>query len=405
MLRGGINPIVTVLDCSKAFDKCKFSLLFQRLLDKGLPPVVVRVLVFIYSEQYSWVKWGDAKCLFGISNGTRQGAILSPIFWSVYSDPLLQRLRALGQGAHVAGLFVGAVCYADDVLLIAPSRNAMQRMLFELEIFAEESNVTFSTDPIPEKSKTKCIFMSGNKRNLSKPAPLTLCGRQLPFVRQADHLGNMLTETGDMDHDTEIKNAKFINSAVEIRQTFKAAAPSEQVKSLKIYSSSFYGSNLWDLGGSKAKKVYSSWNTSVKLAWGLPQQTRTYFLQQLLYCGFSSARVDILSRFVTFFHGLLASASYEVQVLSRLFARDRKSVTGKNLALIRELTGLNPWSASLGSIRSALISQEKVEVPPTDIWRLPYLVSLLSQRNHAYFMAAEEELLRLSDLIASLVVN
>ena len=45
MLRGGINPIVTVLDCSKAFDKCKFSHLFRRLLDKGLPAVVVRVLV------------------------------------------------------------------------------------------------------------------------------------------------------------------------------------------------------------------------------------------------------------------------------------------------------------------------------------------------------------------------
>ena len=338
MLRGGINPVVTVLDCSKAFDKCKFSLLFQRLLDKGLPPVVVRVLAFIYMEQYSWVRWGDAKSSqFGIANGTRQGAILSPIFWSVYSDPLLHRLRALGLGAHVAGLFVGAVCYADDVLLIAPSRNAMQRMLFELEKFAEESNIEFSTNPIPEKSKTKCIFVSGNKRNMSKPATLTLCGRQLPFVKQADHLGNMLTEAGDMEHDAEVKNAKFINSAVEIRQTFKAAAPSEQVKSLKVYSSSFYGSNLWDLGGSKARRVFSSWNTAVKLAWGLPQQTRTYFLQQLLCCGFSSARVDILTRFVNFFRGLLASASLEVQVLSRLLIRDRMSVTGKNLALIKEL--------------------------------------------------------------------
>ena len=84
MLRGGINPIVTVLDCSKAFDKCKFSLLFRRLLDKGLPAVVVRVLVFIYMEQYAWVRWGEAKSsIMAISNGTRQGAILSPIFWAV----------------------------------------------------------------------------------------------------------------------------------------------------------------------------------------------------------------------------------------------------------------------------------------------------------------------------------
>ena len=215
----------------------------------------------------------------------------------------------------------------------------------------------------------------------------------------------MLTEAGDMEHDAEIKNAKFINSAVEIRQTFKAAAPSEQVKSLKIYSSSFYGSNLWDLDGSKARRVFSSWNTAVKLAWGLPQQTRTYFLQKLLCCGFSSARVDILTRFVNFFRGLLASASLEVQVLSRLLARDRMSVTGKNLALIKELTGLNPWAASLVRIKEALTLQEQVGVPPTDIWRLPYLVNLWGQWNHAYFMAAEEEQSRLSDLIHSLVVN
>ena len=81
MLRGGINPIVTVLDCSNAFYKCKFFLLFKRLLDKGLPPVVIRELAYIYMEQYGWVKWGDSKSRqMAIYNGTRQGAILSPKF-------------------------------------------------------------------------------------------------------------------------------------------------------------------------------------------------------------------------------------------------------------------------------------------------------------------------------------
>ena len=150
--------------------------MFKRLLDKGLPPVVVRVLAFIYTEQYGWVKWGDANSdTMRISNGTRQGAILSPLFWAVYSDPMLKRLRSLRLGAHVAGLFMGAFCYADDVLLIAPTRNAMQRMLLELESFATESNITFSTDINPNKSKSKCIFVCGSKHNLEKPVPLTLC--------------------------------------------------------------------------------------------------------------------------------------------------------------------------------------------------------------------------------------
>ena len=234
-----------------------------------------------------------------IANGTRQGAILSPIFWAVYADPMLQRLRQLGLGAHVAGLYMGAVCYADDVLLIAPTRNAMQRMLVELEAFAEESNITFSTDPEAQKSKTKCLYVVGNKQNLRKPAPLTLCGRELPYVKQAEHLGNMLTERGDMEHDAVIKRAKFIQSSVEIRTLFNFAAPAELMKALKVHCTSFYGSCLWDLGGDKAKQVYSTWNNTVKLVWGCPQWTRTYFLQQLLCCGHTSAKVDILTRYVS----------------------------------------------------------------------------------------------------------
>ena len=395
-----------MLDCSKAFDKCKFSLLFNRLLDKGLPAVVIRVLAYIYMEQYGWVKWGDSKSSqMTISNGTRQGAILSPIFWAVYADPLLQRLRDLGLGAHVAGLFVGAVCYADDVLLIAPTRSAMQRMLVEMESFAEESNIVFSTNTIPSKSKSKCIHVVGKKRNLVKPAPLMLCGRELPYVAQADHLGNTLTEKGDMEQDASIKRAKFIQSSVEVRETFKWAAPAEVLRATKIHCTSFYGSNLWDLGGDKAMQVYNAWNTTVKMAWCCPQWTRTYLVQQVLSCGQTSAKVAILCRYVKFFHSMRNSACKEVQVLSRLLARDMQSVTGKNLQFISEMSGLNPWTVPIRRLKATLVAAEVVEVPLQDRWRVPYLCSLLSQRGEAHSLAMEEEQKRLTTLIDSLVAN
>ena len=37
--------IVTLLDCTMAFDKCRYDILFQKLLDRKLPPVVLRVLL------------------------------------------------------------------------------------------------------------------------------------------------------------------------------------------------------------------------------------------------------------------------------------------------------------------------------------------------------------------------
>ena len=84
--------------------------------------------------------------------------------------------------------------------------------------------------------------------------------------------------------------------------------------------------------------MYNAWNTTVKLVWGCPQQTRTYFVQRLLSCGFSSARTDLLSRFVNFFQGLRGSASLEVRILVRLLVRDLQSITGKSLYMIKELT-------------------------------------------------------------------
>ena len=340
-----------------------------------------------------------------ISNGTRQGAILSPIFWAIYADPLLQRLRGLGLGIHVAGLYVGAVCYADDVLLIAPTRSAMQRMLYECEEFAKESNIIFSTNPVPAKSKSKCIFVVGKKMNLVKPAPLILCGQELPYVAQADHLGHVLTEKGDMDQDASVKRAKFVQSAVETTEMFGWAAPAEVVKALKIHCTSFYGSNLWDLGGTKAAQVYTSWNTAVKLAWGCPQWTRTFLMQQVLSSGQVSAKVDIMCRFSKFFHSLRMSTSKEVQVLSRLLARDIRSVTGRNIWVIHELTGLNLWTASHHRLRAALCEQEVVEVPLQDEWRIPYLSSLLSQRRVAKNLASEETVDYLTELINNLVRN
>ena len=208
-----------------------------------------------------------------------------------------------------------------------------------------------------------------------------------------------------MEHDAAIKRAKFIRSSVEIREVFKFAAPSEVIKAMKIYSNSFYGSCLWDLAGEKAGQVYNAWNTSVKLAWGCPQQTRTYILQQLLNRGYTSARVDMLTRFAKFFHGLRCSASHEVQVLSRFVARDIQSVTGQNLRLIHEVSQLNPWSASYRKLKERLVDAEQVEVPAQDRWRLPYHCSLLSQRGMAHNMAMDDEEQTLTDLIDSLVIN
>ena len=165
----------------------------------------------MYQQQYAWVKWSQSiSSRFPITNGTRQGSIPSPVLWSVYFD----MFRELGLGCHEGGVYMSVVVYADDVLLMAPTRGAMQAMLKQCENYADRHNIMFRTDPDPKKSKTKCIFVTGSKKKLTRPDSLILNGRELPWVTTATHLGHELHESGTMEYDAMVKRASFISSSV-----------------------------------------------------------------------------------------------------------------------------------------------------------------------------------------------
>ena len=149
------------LDLSKAFDQCLFSALFLKILNHGVPAIVVRGLLSMYSMQKCHVRWTPSKVIsrmFSVSNGTEQGSCLSPCLFAIYMDELLQILRRSGIGCHVLDLFAGAFFYADDLIILAPTRQALQEMLTICEDYATQHNMIFSVNEDPKKSKSKCIF-------------------------------------------------------------------------------------------------------------------------------------------------------------------------------------------------------------------------------------------------------
>ena len=78
---------------------------------------------------------------------------------------------------------------------------------------------------------------------------------------------------------------------------------------------------------------------------------------------------------------------------------------GRNLELVREITGLNPRNDPLFKIKRKLVELDFVEVPAQDKWRVPYLCSLIHARREATHMASDEDVSRLNELIDSLVKN
>ena len=151
-LRHGSEVFMCTMDMTKAFDVTVHSLLFTKMLKAGLSAIFLRLLIFIYTEQFANVRWnGELSSVFTMHNGVRQGAILSALAYCFYCEELFVLLERGRSGCWVNGFFLGLLGYSDDNICLAPSLNALQSMLETCESYASEHNLRFSTDPDPIK--------------------------------------------------------------------------------------------------------------------------------------------------------------------------------------------------------------------------------------------------------------
>ena len=105
-----IQTLKSKLQFVKSFDRVNHKTLFSILEKRNLPPTLLRFIWSWYKEQSCTVKWNSCSSLpFGVSNGVRQGGVLSPILFTVYLDELLQHLAQLDTGCHLGHHFVGSV--------------------------------------------------------------------------------------------------------------------------------------------------------------------------------------------------------------------------------------------------------------------------------------------------------
>ena len=307
----------------------------------------------------------------------------------MYLDDLLQKLRNSHLGCHIGGYWYGGCGYADDIILMAPNREVLQRMVDVCQSYAVEHNLIFSTDPVPALSKTKCILFCGRQGRVRYPDPVQLGGKDLPWVESAVHLGHTLHQLVSMEKDCTRARAKYIDKTVQLRQGLSFARPDQVLKAAQIYCTDGYGSMIWNLESAACEQLFKSWNTMVKLIHGVPRSTYTYLVEGHLAAGHTSLRNQILSRYPGFFRKLLDSPSKEVRVLARMVSGDPRSSTFSNLRYLEKLTGLSrPQFCSSAKIRAALPIKE---VPEHEVWRLGLLDYLLKLKREKYLVVEDSK--------------
>ena len=196
-------------------------------------------------QLFRFVRWNNAHSYrFPISNGCRQSAISSPLFFNLYVNILILQLESSGIGCKIGTKYCGIFVYCDDIFLLSASRLGLQAMITKCEKWAISHNMVFSTNEDVKKSKTKCIIFSKKKSDRLNISKLILNDVPLPFVENCKHLGMNISCDNSFDVDCDMKRGKFIGKVHSLNQELYFASPDIMFKLLNVYCTSFYGSSL-----------------------------------------------------------------------------------------------------------------------------------------------------------------
>ena len=152
---------VAFIDIKSAFDKVCFWKLFTKLIDRQVPRSIIQILVFNYVNQAMCVNWGTYFSRhFYMTNGIKQGSILSPYLFSLFLEDLNLSVSKTKAGCCIGSSTQNNLAWADDLVVMSPSAHGLNELLAVCDDYAKEHLVTYNT------KKTKCMYIKAKECNI-----------------------------------------------------------------------------------------------------------------------------------------------------------------------------------------------------------------------------------------------
>ena len=245
-----------MLDSAKAFDKVNHYHLFDKLLQRKMPKLIVRLLLVWYRTQTFMVKWENVLSKpFSVRNGVRQGGVLSPSLFNVFIEDLSLSLCSQKFGCFMNGTCFNHLNYADDAVLLAPSPGALQKLLDICDQFACDNDMLYNV------KKSFCLaFVPKVYGKLHLPS-VCLGTKSLQWVMEHKYLGAVISN--DLSDDRDINRqiqAVYARGNVLVRN-FSKCNNAVKIELFRSYCCNMYGSHLWNNYSQQAyRRIHVAYN-------------------------------------------------------------------------------------------------------------------------------------------------
>ena len=114
---------------------------------------------------------GEKSKDFKLTHGVRQGSILSPYLYNIYTEKLLLNINNMNIGTKIGHTHTAITAYADDIILMSATVSGLQSMVNECVKYGKENLIKFNplkTEFIVSgkpKFKNICLYIEENKIN------------------------------------------------------------------------------------------------------------------------------------------------------------------------------------------------------------------------------------------------
>ena len=135
------NIYFCFIDYTKAFDCVDHNKLWKILKEMDIPDHLTRLFRNLYAGEEATVRTGHGTTdWFPIGKGVHQGCILSPCLFNLYDKYIMRNagLEESQAGIKMAGRNISNFRYADDIILMAESKEELKSLLMKVKEESEK---------------------------------------------------------------------------------------------------------------------------------------------------------------------------------------------------------------------------------------------------------------------------
>ena len=272
------------VDLRKAYDSVPRDTLWRILHVYGVHTKLIELLMDLHTGTQAAVRMGGVVSeWFDVHGGVRQGCVIAPLLFNIYMDFVVRQAMAqmpegcgvklayhadgklerdgCGSGGCVELLSV--LLYADDMVLLSPSREELVVMLQVMDKVAASLGLRINA------SKTEILSIDKDWKEGDVPVQqgpeVVISEGVVKEVSQFKYLGSVLVTDGRLDVELNIRRGKAVGRFKQFQKMWgtKHLSLATKVKCYKAYVLPIllFGSECWSLTkvqSQKLERVHSS---------------------------------------------------------------------------------------------------------------------------------------------------